>query len=350
MLRRIVIAAGFLLAEVAVADAMTFTWRDRLTVHASGPIEKGDAAQFAALPKFNTLELDSPGGLVGEALKMAAIMDARGGIRTVVKPGSSCASACAMALFVSGETRIVYMGGRVGIHSCAMPDGTPAPECNKEMAANATGHNVPWKVIEDFANDTKPSSMNWIGAEEAECWGLMKWNAEDESRFGIACFEAAWLRATKRKPDEVTAKNANDVLCRLNAGTSPIYTSMGHHEQGFSDAYRRACERVAADPKTPKYAAIDILMWLTLTDPDVLALKPGTLMARILDGDNNHIGNCWKCLTIIGMTEFMHGYAREALRDFQKAVNVVKRDTGSVPWWLASRIDLATTQVAKENR
>ena len=117
MLRPIAIAAGFLLAAVAVADAMAFTWRDHLTVHASGPIEKGDAAQFAALPKFDTLEVDTPGGLVGEALRMAANMDARGGIRTVVKPGSSCASACAMALFVSGKTRIVYMGGRIGIHS-----------------------------------------------------------------------------------------------------------------------------------------------------------------------------------------------------------------------------------------
>jgi hypothetical protein len=56
---------------------------------------------------------------------MAANMDARGGIRTVVRPDASCASACAMALFVSGETRVVCMGGHIGIHSCAMPDGTP---------------------------------------------------------------------------------------------------------------------------------------------------------------------------------------------------------------------------------
>jgi hypothetical protein len=45
-------------------------WRDRLTVFASGPIEEGDAVKFAALPKFETLELDSPGGLVIEALQL----------------------------------------------------------------------------------------------------------------------------------------------------------------------------------------------------------------------------------------------------------------------------------------
>lgn len=148
MLRGIAIAGALWLTAAAGAEAMNFTWRDQ-TVQASGPIEEGDAAKFAGLPKFDTLELDGPGGLVGEALAMAANMDARGGIRTVVRAGASCASACAMALFVSGKTRIVYIGGRIGIHSCAMPNGTPAPECNRAMAANATAHGVPWGVIED---------------------------------------------------------------------------------------------------------------------------------------------------------------------------------------------------------
>jgi hypothetical protein len=109
-LKRIVLAAAFLGAALTSAGAMNFTWHDQ-TVHAVGPIETGDAAKFAALPKFNILELESPGGLVDEALSIAKNIDARGGIRTVVKPGAECASACAMALFVSGATRIVHMGG-----------------------------------------------------------------------------------------------------------------------------------------------------------------------------------------------------------------------------------------------
>jgi hypothetical protein len=253
-----------------------------------------------------------------------------------------------MALFVSGQTRVVYMGGRLGIHSCFMRDGTPSPECNKEMAANALAHGVPWGVIESFGNQTKPSDVMWFGAEEAECWGLMQWSAADDSHLGLACFQWATFINDKRKPADVTTKNADDILCRMNAGTSRIYVPMGHDGQGFSDAYRRACERIAADPKTPKYAAIDIIMWLILTDPDILALKPGTLMVRILGGDNNQIGNCWKCLTIVAMTEIMHGYPREALKDFQKAVSVVKRDTGAAPGWLTSRVDLAAAEAAKQ--
>jgi hypothetical protein len=85
----------------------------------------------------------------------------------------------------------------------------------------------------------------------------------------------------------------------MNAPTSLVHISTGDEEQGFSAAYRKACERIASDPKTPKYAAIDIIMWLVLTDPDVMALKPATLMIRILNGDKTNIGNCWKCCTIM---------------------------------------------------
>ena len=350
MLRQIAMVAGILLAAMVEAGAMDFTLRDKLAVRASGPIELGDAEKFAALPKFNTLELDSPGGLVGEALRIAANMDARGGIRTVVPPGSTCASACAMALFVSGETRIVYMGGRVGIHSCAMQDGTPAPECNEDMAANALAHGVPWGAIGAFASYFKPTEMGWLGAEDAECQGLMKWNAEDQSNNGLACFLYSYHTIKKEKPAEVTAKNANDTLCRMNALTSSIHIPSGDEEQGFSKAYRRACERIAVDPRTPKYAAIDIILWLALSDPDILGLKPGTLMMRILDADGNHIGNCWKCLTILGMTELQHGYPKEALEEFKNAVKLVERDFGPVPKWLASRVDLAAAEVVKSNQ
>jgi len=346
MLIRLAAAVGFLFSAAAGANAMDFALRDHLTVHASGAIVKGDAAKFAALPKFDTLELDSPGGLVAEALAMASNMDARGGIRTVVRPGASCASACAMAVFISGQTRVVWMGGRLGIHSCAR-GRIPVPECNAEMAENATAHGVPWGVIGSFGDYTKPSSMLWFGAEDAECWGLMKWNSQDESNSGFACFQWALFTSQNRTPHEVTAENANDLLCRMNAGTSRTYVSTGLRGQGFSDVYRSACERVAADPQTPKYAAVDILMWLTLTDPNIVELKPGTLMARILEMENGQLSNCWKCLTIIALSESMHGYFQEAVGDLKRAAALVERDTGSVPAWLSDRIDVIGAEAAK---
>jgi hypothetical protein len=351
--RRIAIAAAVLLVPAAGADAMNFTWHDHLTVHALGPIEEGDAAKFAALPKFDTLELDSPGGLVGEALAMAANMDARGGIRTVVKPGAECASACANVLFVSGATRVVYWGGRLGIHSCYKGNEggdvvIPDPECNAKMAANAIAHGVPWGVVKGFSDEVKPSSIMWLSGEDAECWGFMKWSDADDSH-GIACFMAGVSRANHRPPLDVTAQNANDVTCRLNAGFSRIYVPNGNKQQGFSDPYRKACERVAVDPKTPPYAAIDILLWLSLTDPGILAIKPGTVVLRIMN-DKDNLENCWKCYAIMGMSITMHGGLKDALPFFQSAVTLVKRDTGSVPAWLTSRINLVAAEAAKRNR
>jgi hypothetical protein len=49
------------------------------------------------------------------------------------------------------------------------------------------------------------------------------------------------------------------------------------------------------------------------------------------------------------MTKLIHGYPKEAVEDFQRAANVVKRDTGSVPEWLTSRLDIAAAQAAKQN-
>jgi hypothetical protein len=342
-------AAVLALATTTVgAEAMNFTWRDQLIVHASGPIEKGDAAKFAALPKFNTLQLDSPGGLVDEALAIAKNMRARGGIRTVVKPGAECASACAMALFVSGETRIVYWGGRLGIHSCARGN-VPAPECNKEMATNALAHGVPWGTIEGFGNGTKPSDMLWLSGEDAECWGLMKWSATDKLP-GLACFTAMASGVVHQPPADVTAKNATDVSCRLNAPFSRIYVPNGNKGQGYSDSYRKICERIVLDPKTPPYAAIDILLWLMFTDPNILAIKPGTAMLRIMNNDKDNFENCWKCYTIGAMSIAVHGAPEEALPLFQSAIALVKRDTGSVPLWLKSRADMAASDAAKQNR
>ncbi|XUM21675.1 hypothetical protein ACRAVF_31115 [Bradyrhizobium oligotrophicum S58] len=332
-----------LLGLAPSAHAMDFRWWDQVTVQASGPIQQGDAAKFAALAKFDRLELDSPGGLVSEALAIAANIDARGNIQTVVTSGASCASACAMAIFVSGQTRIVRMGGRLGIHSCASSDGTRSAECNTAMAANATAHGVPWGVIEGFGKYTKPSGMLWLTAEDAECWGLMKWNAQDNSNTGIACFR--W--GASMKPENVTAKSADDVLCRMNAGTSRAYVSNGRKGQGFSEAYREACKRIAADPKTPKYAAIDIILWLTLTDPHVLAFKPGTLMVTILDKNDSQIKKCWKCLTIMGISMLMHEQPKDALSFLQEAVEVAKQETGSVPAWLPSRLEIAAAEAKK---
>jgi len=50
------------------------------------------------------------------------------------------------------------------------------------------------------------------------------------------------------------------------------------------------------------------------------------------------------------MSMLMHGDPEYALQGFRKAAEVVKHDTGSVPEWLTSRVDLAAAEAAKQNR
>jgi hypothetical protein len=91
-------------------------------------------------------------------------------------------------------------------------------------------------------------------------------------------------------------------------------------------------------------------MWLTLSDPNIWALRPPALVFHILDLDGSQIDNCWKCITIFGMFNLTHERPKQAIGNFQRAANVVERDTGSVPAWLTSRLDIAAAEAAKQNR
>ena len=49
------------------------------------------------------------------------------------------------------------------------------------------------------------------------------------------------------------------------------------------------------------------------------------------------------------MFKLTHGHPKEAVEDFQRAANLVKRDTGLMPEWLTSRLDIAAAEAAKQN-
>jgi hypothetical protein len=95
-----------------------------------------------------------------------------------------------------------------GHRSASVVGRTQAPECNEAMARNATAQGVPWGVIEGLGTYTKPSSMLYLGAEDAECWDLMCWNGSDT---GIACFK--W--SISERPAQVTAKKCKRRAMRV---------------------------------------------------------------------------------------------------------------------------------------
>lgn len=168
------------------AAAMTFTTETlsdgTRIVRGDGPVVEGDAERLrAALQSADrdasghkVLALDSPGGLVVESFAMVEVMD-RERAATRVRPGASCASACAQILFLSGAHRTVEPGGRIGLHAChTVGDRRRSTACNELIAQNAMARGTPYGAIMAFLQFTAATEIRWLGAPEAELWGFTR--------------------------------------------------------------------------------------------------------------------------------------------------------------------------------
>jgi hypothetical protein len=149
-----------------------------------GEILAGDAARLEAALNLVTrdsrgnkiLFLNSPGGMVQEALMMSRIIETNR-VTTVVPPGYVCASACAQILFIAGAFRMVIDGGKLGLHSCSR-EGVRNDLCNERIAEHAIRHGVEHGAIAGPQNITDPSGMMWYDSRMADCWGLSLWPSE----------------------------------------------------------------------------------------------------------------------------------------------------------------------------
>lgn len=193
------IVAGMALFAVP-AGAMTFkfgTTSDGLrVVVTSGDIRNGDARRLkraleeADRDRHGTkrLYLESDGGLVDEALDMAAIMR-EVGVTTIVRKGTVCASACASVLFVAGKYRTVEKGGLLAIHSCFDAiTGRNATHCNAMISAHADSAGVDGLTL--MALQEAAASADAVivfEADDAACFGLTLKPGAKPSRTAPKC-------------------------------------------------------------------------------------------------------------------------------------------------------------------
>lgn len=116
---RIVLAAFLVMASVAFAHAADFIdgpgLPERCRVLMSGKIDVGDAEKFAAYQDSvqssgdwsrNSLCLDSPGGSLGDALRIIDLWDGP----TRIPENAECASSCAL-IFMAGSRHQSAIGG-----------------------------------------------------------------------------------------------------------------------------------------------------------------------------------------------------------------------------------------------
>lgn len=149
-----------------------------LAISATGEIERGDANKLKKIADQATIDqrglrriiLESPGGLVAEATRIAEIIKSNNFMTLV---GGECASACASVLYPAGRYAVLLDGGKLGFHSCY--DATnliELPECTQEIAELAARNGMPLGSVKVLSSLAGPTNMYWISNVLAHCYGL----------------------------------------------------------------------------------------------------------------------------------------------------------------------------------
>jgi hypothetical protein len=199
ILAALIFAGLALLAAPAAAMNFKFgTTSDGVrVVIAVGEIRQGDARRLArALDKAGRdrhgtkrLYLESIGGLVVEALKMADVISGDN-VSTIVRKGKLCASACASILFVAGKYRTVEAGGLLAIHSCYdTRNGRAVSECNAVISAHAEAVGVSGDTMMALQEAAGSDTLIVFEAEDAACFGLTLKPGSKPSRRTPKCVE-----------------------------------------------------------------------------------------------------------------------------------------------------------------
>lgn len=160
----------------------SFEARGVVFVALSGEILPGDAEKTMARlttavqkhkgGKIVSLSLNSPGGLVGEALRIGEFVRTVK-IPVIVTAKSSCESAC-FFIFMNAPAKFVAHGARVGVHS-ASHNGREDPGSSLTtiaVARMARDAGVPQSVIGKMVT-AEPGDMRYLSDNELKQMGVL---------------------------------------------------------------------------------------------------------------------------------------------------------------------------------
>lgn len=140
----------------------------------------------------NLVVLSGPGGDLGTALRIASEVRRRG-FDTAIPQGEYCASACAV-IFLSGRTKYVARGARLGLHSASNLDGSFSREGTQLMGRFLAQVGVPAGVIARM-QERRGNDMYWL-------------SASDKRALNIVALGAALPSATEPPPRAARAAQA----------------------------------------------------------------------------------------------------------------------------------------------
>lgn len=164
-------------------QAIRFELRPGGILNAQGSIEPGAAARFATEIEargeyVKTVELDSPGGSVSDALAMSKLIREKK-LGTKVAAGALCASSCPIVM-AGGVTRLADKGAVVGVHQI-FNGSTVRLSADQAMSdAQRTTAEIS-RHLEDMgiksgvwlhAMETPPDRLYYLTAEEMKDFAL----------------------------------------------------------------------------------------------------------------------------------------------------------------------------------
>ena len=235
--------------------------------------------------------LDSPGGLVSEALSIANTMRQHGYV-TVVPHRSECVSACVL-LFAAGSYKIASSTSSVGVHGASVngQQDLAALAATAEIGQVYASYGLPASVIGRMVA-TPPESVAWLSEQEIEMFpGGVVQNINSENfplmyagYDGDQVHDNRNLPAYQRTEQELAIPappsskmlpppiHAPQLLKRASDFASGFVTGLrdGLNHCGGTKYWRQAClsgVSLRQDYVTTKYSAEQIMaVWLQAYD------------------------------------------------------------------------------------
>jgi hypothetical protein len=143
-----------------------------------GKIEAGDAQNLQTVIKranaenrlVSAIRFNSPGGFLGEGVKLADIIR-YGKIATVVPAGAQCASAC-FIVFAAGPEKYASYSANIGVHGASDQSGQEQGDATVSMGRIAKQLGVPESIIGKMVI-TRPDQIVWLLPSDLQSMGTL---------------------------------------------------------------------------------------------------------------------------------------------------------------------------------
>jgi hypothetical protein len=174
------LATGSAYANDRIGDFVVYSKASDI-IALDGEIDAGTIRDFhralKARPNTRVILLESPGGYVDEALRLAAEIR-RLGLSTAIPKDFGCYSACSY-LFFAGKEHVVR--GALGVHAVAEEGGRPgAPVYDGDVRTALKRYGAPPPVIQAMAS-TPSSDMHVFSAKEISAYSLNRAAADSKT-------------------------------------------------------------------------------------------------------------------------------------------------------------------------